>query len=389
MPIGLYALALAAFGIGLTEFGIVGLLPQVAADFSVSESVAGYLISGYALSVAIGAIGLTALLIRVERRKVLVGLMALFIVGNLMSAIAESYYTLMLGRIIAALCHGAFLGLGAIVATRMVGVGQQGSAIALMFAGLTVSNVFGVPLGTFLGIQLGWRSTFWALALIGLVTMVCIRCLVPPIPVPADTRLKSEMVALRRPQVWISAVISMLSFAGVIGAFTYIAFTLTKVSLFEEASVPWLLVLFGVGTFIGNIAGGRAADRWLNATLTVVLALLALVLIVFALTATDKIMAVLSLLLMGFIGLAAAPGLQLRIMGYAQDAPTIASGLNIAAFNVGNALGAWLGGLALGQGFGFTSPLWVGAGITIAALVVLFLGSYTSWGRGTASEIKI
>jgi DHA1 family inner membrane transport protein len=375
MPIGLLALALGGFGIGLTEFGIMGLLPQVAADFGVSEPVAGYLISGYALSVAVGGIALTAAITRFDRKKVLLALMVLFIAGNLISALAPTYSVLMVGRIVAALCHGAFFGVGSVVAADMVAPNKRAGAIALMFTGLTVANVLGVPAGTLLGQQLGWRSTFWAITIIGIVALAGIRLLVPPTPAPTDTSLRTELGAFRRPQVWISAVVTVLGFGGMFGGFTYIAFTLTEVSRFATTSVPWLLVLFGAGMFVGNFVGGKLADWALDTSLMVVLALLTVVLVVFALTAQSKVMTIVSLLLMGAVGFASVAGLQLRIMGYAQDAPTMASGANIAAFNIGNALGAWLSGLAIGAGFGFVSPLWVGAGVTVAGLIVLVAGS--------------
>jgi MFS transporter, DHA1 family, inner membrane transport protein len=375
MPIGLLALALGGFGIGLTEFGIVGLLPEVAADFGVTVPVAGYLVSGYGLSVAVGAIALTAAVTRFDRKKVLLGLMVLFIAGNLISAIAPTYSVLLVGRIVAALCHGAFFGVGAVVAADIVAPKRRAGAISLMFGGLTAANVFGVPLGTLLGQHLGWRSTFWAITVIGIIALVGIWQLVPPTSAPTETSLRSEFGAFRRPQVWISVVVSALAFSGVIGGFTYIAFTLTEVSGFAKTTVPWLLVLFGVGTFVGNFVGGKVADRALDASLIVIMSLLTVVLTVFALTAQSKVMAIVSLLLMGTVGLAAAPGLQLRTMKYAPDASTMASGANIAAFNIGIALGAWLGGLALGAGFGFVSPLWVGAGATVAGLVVLVAGS--------------
>lgn len=386
MPIGLFALALAAFGIGLTEFSIVGLLPQIAVGFGITEQTAGYLVSGYALSVAVGAIALTAAMVRIERRSTLLALMGLFIAGNLISALAQSYEMLMLGRVIAALCHGAFFSIGAVVAAEMVPKNKQASAISLMFAGLTVSNVLGVPLGTFLGLQLGWRSTFWALAVIGLVTMVGIRLLVPVLPAPTQTSLRKELGVFKRPQVWVSAFISILAFGGVIGGFTYIAFTVTEVSEFSTAAVPWLLVLFGAGTFIGNMVGGKMADRALNVSLGVTLALLTLVLALFALTAHSKPMTIISLFLMGSIGLATAPGLMLRIMNYASDAPTMASGTNIAAFNIGNAVGAWLGGLALSAGLGFVSPLWAGALLSFLGLIVLIASSVTKpWAQSAST----
>ncbi|MCC3767042.1 MFS transporter [Streptomyces sp. UNOC14_S4] len=375
MPIGLIALALGGFGIGLTEFGIVGLLPEVADDFDVSEAVAGYLISGYALSVAVGAVALTAAVARFDRKKVLTGLMVLFVVGNLISAVAPTYELLMVGRVVAALCHGAFFGVGAVVASDMVAENKKASAIALMFGGLTAANVLGVPLGTFVGQQFGWRATFWAITVIGVIALIGIQVLVPQTAPPGQTSLRGELAVFRRGQVWVSLVLSILAFGGVIGGYTYIAFTLTEVSGFATSTVPWLLVLFGVGTFIGNFVGGKAADKSLNAALTGIMAVLTVILAAFALTAENKVATIVSLLLMGTIGLAAAPGLMVRIMKYAQDAPTMASGANVAAFNVGNALGAWLGGMTIAAGFGFVSPLWVGAGLALAGLVVVAGGS--------------
>ncbi|EQC1556187.1 MFS transporter [Citrobacter amalonaticus] len=381
MPTGLFALALGAFGIGLTEFGIVGLLPQIATEYGTTEQVSGYLVSGYAISVAVGAIFLTAIMIRMERRLTLILLSGLFIIGNLISAMSASYETLLFGRIIAALCHGSFFSVGAVVASDMVAKDKKGAAIALMFSGLTVSNIVGVPLGTFIGLELGWRTTFWALAVIGIIVMGGIRILIPIMAAHRHTNLTREFSVFNRSQVWVSAMLSVLSFGGVIGGFTYIAFTLTQVSGFAEQTVPWLLVLFGVGTFIGNIYGGKAADKSLNKSLGFILLMLTVVMIAFALSAHNQIMTVILLLLMGTVGLATAPGLQLRMMKYASDAPTVASGTNIAAFNIGNALGAYLGGIALDKGCGFISPLWVGAGLSLVALIVVILSSFRSGKR--------
>lgn len=375
MPIGLLALALGGFGIGLTEFGIVGLLPEVATDLQVSGSTAGYLVSAYALSVAVGAIVLTAAISRLDRKKSLVTLMVLFIAGNLISALAPSYGVLMTGRLVAALCHGAFFGIGAVVATDMVAVNKRASAIALMFGGLTVATVIGVPLGTFLGQQAGWRSTFWALTVIGVITMIAIQLLVPATGKPAATSLRAEVRIFRRSQVWISLLLSVLTFGSVIGAFTYIAFVLTDVTHFAASTVPWLLVLFGVGTFIGNLVGGKLADRSLSGSLIATVALLTVVLVVFALTAHSTVMTLVSLFLLGAVGLATAPGLQTRVMTYAEDAPTLASGANIAALNIGNAIGAWIGGLAIAAGLGYVSPLWTSAALSAGALVTVLVGT--------------
>ncbi|MFG2164241.1 MFS transporter [Micromonospora chersina] len=377
LPGGLIALAIGAFGIGLTEFVIMGLLPQVAADFAVSESVAGWLISGYALSVAVGGVALTAAVTRLRRKPVLLGLMVLFIAGNLLSALAGDYATMLAGRIVAALCHGAFFGIGAVVATGLVPPARRAGAVALMFTGLTAANVLGVPFGTLLGQHLGWRATFWAITGIGLVALVGLAVLVPgrgPASDAAPTGgLRGELRAFTQAQVWFSLMVTVLGFGGMFGAFTYIAYTLTEVSGFATGTVPWLLVLFGVGLFAGNLAGGRAADVSLSRTLVTVLAVLTLVLVGFALTAASPALTVGSLLLMGAFGFATVPPLQMRIMRYARRAPTLASGANIAAFNVGNALGAWLGGLTIDAGLGFTAPIWAGAGLTLLGLAVLLV----------------
>ncbi|MER2083730.1 MFS transporter [Rhodococcus sp. (in: high G+C Gram-positive bacteria)] len=385
MPLGLIALAMGGFGIGLTEFVIMGLLPEVSADFEVTESVAGYLISGYALSVAIGAILLTAAVTRFERKKVLLSLMVLFIIGNLMSALAPSYEVMMGGRIVAALCHGAFFGIGSVVAADMVAPNKRAGAIAMMFAGLTIANVLGVPFGTLLGQQLGWRSTFWAITVIGIIALIGIAALVPT--TPASTTgggLRGELGAFRNKQVWLSIAITILGYGGMFGAFTYIAFTLTEVTGFATSSVPWLLILFGSGLFVGNFLGAKAADRSLTKALVWILAILTVVLIVFAATAESKVMTVISLFFMGAFGFATVPGLQMRIMNYASAAPTMASGANIAAFNVGNALGAWLGGITIAAGLGFTSPIWMGAAVTVAGLLVLIVAAKID--RPAASE---
>ncbi|MET8908122.1 MFS transporter [Micromonospora sp. NPDC004551] len=375
LPGGLVALAIGAFGIGLTEFVIMGLLPQVAADFAVSESVAGWLISGYALSVAVGGVALTAAVTRLRRKPVLLGLMVLFIAGNLLSALAGDYGTMLAGRIVAALCHGAFFGIGAVVATGLVPPARRAGAVALMFTGLTAANVLGVPFGTLLGQHLGWRATFWAITGIGLVALVGLAALVPGRGPDGDAAptggLRGELRAFAHAQVWFSLVVTVLGFGGMFGAFTYIAYTLTEVSGFATGTVPWLLVLFGVGLFAGNLAGGRAADVSLPRTLVTVLAVLTLVLVGFALAAGSPVLTVVALVLMGAFGFATVPPLQMRIMKYARQAPTLASGANIAAFNVGNALGAWLGGLTIDAGLGYTAPIWAGAGLTLLGLAVL------------------
>jgi DHA1 family inner membrane transport protein len=377
MPIGLIALALGGFGIGLTEFVIMGLLPEVAADLQVSEAAAGWLISGYALAVVAGALLLTAAVTRFDRKPVLAVLMVLFIVGNLVSALAPDYWTMMIGRILAALAHGAYFGIGTVVAASMVASTKKAAAIAIMFTGLTAANVLGVPFGTMLGQAAGWRSTFWAITVIGVISLVGILTLVPRTghAETAPGRLRSELRAFRSGQVWLSILVTILGFGGMFGAFTYIAFTLTEVTGFSATAVPWLLILFGVGLFIGNTVGGKAADRNVDRTLLAVLSLLVVVLVVFALTAGNQILTIASLLLLGGFGFATVPGLQMRVMKYADGAPTLASGANIGAFNVGNALGAWLGGVTITAGLGYTSPIWAGAGTTLLGVAVMVLAA--------------
>lgn len=372
MPAGLIALALGGFGIGLTEFVITGLLPEVAADYGVTETTAGWLVTGYALAVIVGALGLTAATTRLPRKPVLIGLLVLFVIGNTLSAVAPVYGVMMLGRVIAALCHGAFFGIGSVVASNMVERSKRASAVALMFTGLTASNVLGVPFGTFLGQALGWRATFWTIAVIGVVALVGVALLVPS--VRSDTEqppsLVRELGAFRSGQVWLSLGMTVLGYGGMFGAFTYIAYTLTSVSGFASGAVPWLLIVFGVGLFVGNFVGGKLASRSIDGTLLVVLIALTVVLALFAVVATSPVLTVIALVLMGAFGFATVPALQTRVMQYADHAPTLASGANIAAFNLGNALGAWIGGLTIAAGLGYTSPIWAGAGITLAAVVL-------------------
>ncbi|HEY0642870.1 MAG TPA: MFS transporter [Nocardioides sp.] len=373
MQKGLLALAAGGFGIGLTEFVIAGLLPEVAADFAVDEATAGWLISGYALAVAVGAIPITAGVTRLPRKQVLIGLMVLFVAGNLLSAIAPTYEVLLGGRVVAALCHGAFFGIGSVVAADMVAPDKKAGAIALMFGGLTLANVLGVPAGTLVGQLWGWRSTFWAITVIGVIALVAIAAFVPAQRSAATGDLRSEVRAFGAPQVWVSLLLTVLGFGGMFGAFTYIAFTLTGVSGFASSAVPGLLVLFGVGLVVGNALGGRAANVSVRGTLLVALGSLTLVMVLFALTAESKVLTVVSLLLMGGFGFATVPALQMRVMTYAGSATTLASGANIAAFNLGNAFGAWLGGLTIAAGLGYVSPIWAGATLTAAALALLLV----------------
>ncbi len=394
MPLGLIALALGGFGIGLTEFVIAGLLSTVAADLGVSIPTAGYLISGYALAVVLGALALPPLLGRWRPKCALLLLMGLFVVGNTLSALAPGYAVLLAGRVVAALAHGAFFGIGAVLAASLVAADRKAGAISIMFGGLTLANVLGVPLGTFVGQQWGWRATFALIAAVGVVAAAGIAALVPvssdaeppaePYAEPhgethdeagprsrATVGLRAELAAFRNAQVWLSLGMTVLVFGGMFGAFMYVEPLLTRVTGFDEAAVPWLLVLFGVGLFVGNLLGGRWADRALTRTLVLLTVALGVSLVGFALLAQSPVGAAAMLLAIGFFGFATVPGLQMRVLAHAAGAPTMASSANIAAFNLGNFLGVWVSGLAIAGGLGWTSPLWVGAGFAGLGLVVI------------------
>ncbi|MES5819892.1 MFS transporter [Streptomyces sp. RG80] len=374
MPSGLVALALGGFGIGLTEFLIAGLLPQVASSLAVSEATAGWLISGYALSVAIGAIALTAVTARLPRKQVLVGLVVLFVLGNLLSAIAPNYPVMLLGRIVAALCHGSFFGIGSLVARSLVAPERKSRAVAVMFAGLTLANVLGVPFGALVGERWGWRAAFWAVTAIGVLALVGIIALVPARAGRSTGTehpdLRAQFRALRSTQVWLTLTATALGYGGMFGAFSYIAYTFTEVGGFSSADVAWLLMVYGVGLVVGNLLGGRAADHDRDRALVLALLGLTVTLAAFGLLAADATASVILVFLMGLFGFAAVPGMITRVTDAAHGS-ALAAGANVSASNVGNALGAWLGGLAITAGLGYTAPLYVGAGITVVSVAVM------------------
>ncbi|MFE1548218.1 MFS transporter [Streptomyces sp. NPDC058718] len=372
MPLALLALAVGAFGIGTTEFVVMGLLPGIAADYGVSIPTAGLLVTGYALGVVVGAPLLTVLGGKVSRKRMLMLLMGLFVLGNTLSALAPSFGMMLAGRVIASLAHGSFFGIGSVVAAGLVAPDKKAGAIATMFTGLTVANFVGVPLGTFVGQAVGWRATFAGVAALGVVGLLGILRLVPDMPRPEGAHLRRELKAFRNPQVLLAMAMTVLGFGGVFAAITYIAPMMTEVAGYSEGAVTWLLVLFGVGMFLGNLLGGRYADRALMPLLYVTLGGLAVVLALFTVFAHDKVLAAITILLIGALGFATVPPLQKRVLDQAHGAPTLASAVNIGAFNLGNALAAWLGGLVIAAGFGYTSANWVGAVLAAAALGLAF-----------------
>jgi MFS transporter, DHA1 family, inner membrane transport protein len=375
MPLALLALAIGAFGIGTTEFVIMGLLPDVAADFQVSIPTAGFLVTGYALGVVLGAPLMTVLGTRVTRKRALMLLMGLFIVGNVVSALAPVFGVMLAGRVIASLAHGAFFGIGSVVAAGLVAPEKKAGAIAMMFTGLTVANVVGVPLGTFIGQSVGWRTTFFVVAGLGVLGLLGVAKLVPEQPVPEGVRLRDELAAFRNGQVLLAMAMTVLGFGGVFAAITYITPMMTEIAGYSSSSVTWLLVLFGLGMVGGNLIGGKFADRHLMPMLYVSLGALAVVLALFSLTAHNKIAAAVTIVLIGGLGFATVPPLQKRVLDQAAGAPTLASAVNIGAFNLGNALAAWLGGIVIAAGLGYTAPNWVGAALAASALVLALVSS--------------
>ncbi|MBW8797387.1 MAG: MFS transporter [Streptomyces sp.] len=375
MPLALLALAIGAFGIGTTEFVITGLLPEVAGSFGVSIPTAGLLVTGYALGVVFGAPLMAVLGTKVSRKRMLMLLMGLFIAGNLLSAVAPTFAVMLIGRVVASLTHGAFFGIGSVVASDLVASDRKAGAIAMMFSGLTVANVVGVPLGTLVGQHAGWRATFGVVAGLGVIGLLGVAVLVPEMPRPEGVHLRHELAAFKNAQVLLAMAMTVLGFGGVFAAVTYIAPMMTHVAGFADGSVTWLLVLFGLGMVGGNLVGGRFADRALMPILYVSLGGLAIVLALFTLTAHHKALAAVTIVLIGALGFATVPPLQKRVLDQASGAPTLASAVNIGAFNLGNALSAWLGGLVIAAGLGYTAPNWVGALMTLAALFLALVST--------------
>jgi len=370
VPLSLLMLALSAFAIGTTEFVIMGLLPDVAADLGVSIPGAGWLVTGYALGVAIGAPFMAMVTAKLPRKAALVALMVVFIVGNLMCALASDYNMLMLARIVTALCHGAFFGIGSVVAANLVAPNRRASAVAMMFTGLTLANVLGVPLGTALGQYAGWRSTFWAVTVIGVVSLIGLLRFLPVKHDEEKLDMRAELAALRGAGIWLSLSMTVLFSASVFALFTYIAPLLNDVTGVSPRGVTWTLLLIGLGLTLGNIIGGKLADRNLEKTLLGVFVVMAVTSTVLTWTSVSVVPTEITLFLWATAGFAAVPALQINVMTFGKAAPNLISTLNIGAFNIGNALGAWLGGSVIAHGLGLTSVPLAAAALAVIALLV-------------------
>lgn len=376
----LVALAVGAFGIGVTEFAPMGMLPTIANDLGVSIPTAGLLVSAYALGVLLGAPLMILTTGKIPRRYLLVGLMAIFTLGNVMSALATGYYDLLIARVITSLNHGAFFGVGSIVAASVVAPDKRAGAVAAMFMGLTLATIGGVPLATWFGELLGWRTAFWGIGGLGLVTMVALWFALPNLPLPKSNGVLAEIKVLGRGSVLAALALTVVGSGAMFTVFTYIAPILSNETHASTPFITAMLVLFGVGLTLGNMWGGKAADRSIDRTLIVSLSALILVLLAFAFLMRWPIPAAVSILIWGIASFAVVPPLQMRVMEAAKDAPNLASAVNIGAFNFGNAIGAAVGGAVINAGLGY--PAISLAGAAMAGLGLLMVVSF-AWSSRT------
>jgi len=383
MPLPLIALFLTAFGIGTAEFVIAGLLPEVSTDLGVSIPTAGFLITAYAIGVAVGGPVVTLLTSRFSRRNTVLALVAVFTFGQVLCAIAPTYSLLMAARLLVSIGHGAFFGVAAIVATRLVPPEKSGSAVALLLAGITVANILGVPGGTAIGNLLGWRATFWAVGLLGLLSLVATAVLLPsdkPEAAHERASLGDQFKVLARPVIFLSFAVIIVAMIGQFAVFTYIAPYLITVTAVPQDLVPWLLLLFGVGSTIGVLAGGRLADWKLMPSLVGMLVALAAVYAAMALSSYNAIAMGICILLWSGLCFGFGAPVQTRILKAAADAPNLASPLVPTAFNLGIALGASIGAAALDHGWGYISLPWIGCIASVAAAVIAVI----SWSAGAS-----
>lgn len=377
---GLLALAVGAFGIGVTEFAPMGLLPVIAGDLGVSIPTAGLLISAYALGVVLGAPIMTLTTGRVPRRTLLIALAGVFTLGNLLAALSGSYATLLVARVITSFNHGAFFGVGSIVAASLVPPQRQAGAVAAMFMGLTIANVVGVPLATWAGDHLGWRASFWGIAVLGAITMVALRLTLPKLPAPSVGNALVELRVLARRPVLAALALTVVGSSAMFTVFTYITPILREATHASLGFVTVMLVTYGLGLTVGNWLGGKFADRSVDRTLIVTLGSLMAILVALALTMTHAAPTAVLVFLWGVASFALVPPLQVRVMNAASDAPNLASAMNIGAFNLGNALGAALGGGVIALDLGYPAVALAGAATSAAGLAAVLLS------RGRTAE---
>ena len=373
--VALFALAIGAFAIGTTEFTPMGLLPVIADGVQVSIPTAGMLVSAYAIGVMVGAPVMTLLFSRFGKRTALISLMLIFTIGNLLSAFAPSYTTLLLSRLFTSLNHGAFFGIGAVVAASVVPKDKQARAIAAMFMGLTVANIGGVPAATWIGQQVGWRVAFGGTAMLGLITMAALWVALPKGMPGTRPDVRRELKVLVRPEVLLAMSTTVLGSAAMFTLYTYIAPMLTELTQASPGFVAFALVLIGIGFTLGNSLGGRLADWSLDGATKLILAALALTMLLLPVLLTTHTGAAIGLVFWGAAAFGIVPPVQMRVMQAASQAPGLASSVNVGAFNLGNAVGAALGGMVIGQGLGYAAVPLVGAALAAGGLALVWLGS--------------
>ncbi len=386
MPLALLALAVVAFGIGTTEFATMGLLPQIADGIGVSVPQAGNIVSAYALGVVVGAPVLTGIGARIPHKRLLLLLSGLFVVGNVASALAPGFGLLFAARFLAGLPHGALFGVGAVVASRLVAPDRAARAVSKMFLGLTIANIVGVPAGTALGQHLGWRAAYVAVAVIGLVALVALALFVPHQPRGSQTGVRHELRAMRNRQVAIGLATAVVGFGGFFAVYSYLVPMLTHLTGLSDSSTTLVLALYGVGMTLGTLAAGPLTDRALRPTLYAGLTLMSSALVAFYFTVHSTVPALVTITLIGAMGALITTPVQMLLMAKAKDAPTMAAASNHSAFNLANAGGAWLGGVAISAGWGWASPSLVGAALGVAGLGLAFMGDFLDRG-GSRSEV--
>lgn len=372
------ALALGGFALGTGEFASMGLLPNVANDVHVSVPIAGHMISAYALGVVVGAPLLTVLFARVGRRAMLIGLMIFFAVANLLCAVASSYALIVAARFLAGLPHGAYFGIAALVAASLVPVEKRAQAVARVMLGLSFANIVGVPFATWVGQAAGWRAAFGVVAVIGLATAILCRVALNPTPAPDNASPLTELGALKRGQIWLTLGIAAIGFGGVFAVYSYITPLLTEVSGMTEARVPLVLSVIGMGMVAGSLFGGWLADRGVMRAIFVTLALNVVALGLIPVTAPSVVAVTVNMFFVGFAALSMGAPLQTRLMDIAADAQALAAALNHSAFNIANALGAWLGGVAIAAGLGWTSTGAIGVLLALGGVVIAVAAWRTS-----------
>ncbi len=385
IPIPVLALTMCAFCIGTAEFVVMGLLPDIARDLSVSIPLAGQLVTAYALGVVIGAPILAALTANQPRKRVLIMMVGVFIVGNFISALSPSYWLLVVARVLAAFAHGTLFGVGAVVAAGMVPVNRQASAIGLMFLGLTLANILGVPLGTLVGQTFGWRATFGVITVLGLVALVPVYWLVPEIAARRSEGMRRELSVLRQGDVLLAIATTIIASASTFTLFTYIVPLLQTVTGFTPSNVTLILFMIGIALTIGITLGGKFSDRGAMRAMITMLAVLVVSLAAVSLVAHSKVATLIVIFIWAMAAFGVVPGLQSRVVDKASHAPNLASTLNIGAFNLGNAGGAFLGGVIIDQGFSLPAVPLAGALVALVGLAAALLGAANDRARANAS----